>query len=153
MSDLKEKASVRNLAPWVVSFRRKFTTGDVVIPPKGRVTLTTEEIMAQVYDKNKLFVGTDGYGAHARIYIEDKDVRIAADFETEDGSRKQKVLFKEGVQEIFDLKTLASFKKNIKDKVVSDAEKYLLVDMVKELKLNDYAKIKFIEEFTGYKLD
>ena len=31
-------------------------------------------------------------------------------------------------------------------------EKYAAIDAIKRLKLNDYSKIRFVEDYTGYKL-
>jgi len=153
MAQLKDKIVITNLAPWVVAFRRQTTLGDVVIPPKGKLTISSEEVLAQVYVKNKLFVGDDGEGSHARIFIEDKDTRVEALFESEDGDKKQNVFLESDAKSLFQIKPITSFKKEIKDKVVSDAEKALLVELAIKYKVNDYDKIKFIQEYTGLKIN
>jgi len=153
MAQLKDKIVITNLAPWVVAFRRATTIGDVVIPPKGKLTIASEEVMAQVYKKSKLFVGDDGEGSHARIFIEDKDTRVEALFESEDGDKKQNVFLESDAKSLFQIKPITSFKKEIKDKVVSDAEKALLVELAIKYKVNDYDKIKFIQEYTGLKIN
>jgi hypothetical protein len=152
MINLKDKITIINLAPWVVAFKRLITNGDVVIPPKGRLTISSEEVMAQIYNRNKLFVGDDGVGSHARIYIDDKDVRIEALFDSEDGSKKQNILLEDDVKSMFELKTLSTFKKHVKDRVESDAEKLLIIELAEKFKINDYDKIKYLEEYTGYKI-
>ena len=83
----------KNLAPWEVSFQRKTTLGDVVMPPNAKAFFDKEEIVSQVYGSNRLFVGTDGTGSHAQIYIENDDLRKELNFDTEE--KKQAVLDEE----------------------------------------------------------
>lgn len=150
--NLDKKVEIKNLCSWDLYFRRIESHGVVKIPAKGKVRLSIAEIQAQVFDNNPMFVGIDGKGSHARIYIEDKDTRVLLGFEDESGS-KQQVLDSDEVQRILELKTFNAFKNNIEKKVKTQAEKNFLVEEAKRLKLNDYNKIKFIEEYTGYKFD
>ena len=53
---------------------------------------------------------------------------------------------------MFEFKTLATFEKKLKDAVVTRAEKFLIMDLIKKLKLNDYNKIRLVEDHTGRKL-
>lgn len=151
--NLDKKVEVRNLCAWDLYFDRIETNGTVRIPARGAVRLTRAEIQAQVYDNNVMFVGTDGQGSHARIYVNDKETRVLLGFESEDSKKKQEVLDANEVQRILELKTQKSFEDNIKKKVKTQAEKNFLIEEAKRLKLNDYNKIKFIEEYTDYKFD
>lgn len=151
--NLDKKVEVRNLCAWDLYFDRIETNGTVRIPARGAVRLTRAEIQAQVYDNNVMFVGTDGQGSHARIYVNDKETRVLLGFESEDSKKKQEVLDANEVQRILELKTQKSFEDNIKKKVKTQAEKNFLIEEAKRQKLNDYNKIRFIEEYTGYKFD
>lgn len=151
--NLEKKVEVKNLCAWDLYFERIETNGTVRIPAKGAVRLSRAEIQAQVYDNNVMFVGTDGQGSHARIYVNDKETRVLLGFESEDSKKKQEVLDADEVQRILELKTQKSFEDNIKKKVKTQAEKNFLIEEAKRLKLNDYNKIKFIEEYTGYKFE
>lgn len=153
--NMDEKVTVKNLAGWSVGFSKKDGTfaGDVTIPPKGSVRIARSEILAQVQNNNKLFVGTDGLGSHATIYVDDEDTRIEVGFEIENGKMKQKILSEEKVKEMFGLKTMRTFEKHLEKNVVTRAEKYTFIEYIKKLKLNDYEKIKISEEYCGFTLD
>lgn len=151
--NLEKKVEVKNLCAWDLYFERIETNGTVRVPAKGAVRLSRAEIQAQVYDNNVMFVGTDGQGSHARIYVNDKETRVLLGFESEDSKKKQEVLDADEVQRILELKTQKSFEDNIKKKVKTQAEKNFLIEEAKRLKLNDYNKIKFIEEYTDYKFE
>lgn len=147
---LDDKVVVKSIAPWSTGARRILSVGDIQIQPKGSVTLTREEIIAQAQSGNRLFTGIDGKGSHATLYIEDAWTRRELEFDTD--SAKQKVLTEDVVKKMFELKTFSSFKKNIEENVVTRAEMVFLLDVIKNNKFNDYEKIKFCEEYTGNKL-
>ena len=147
---LDEKVVVKSIAPWATGARRILSVGDIQIQPRGSVTLTREEIIAQAQSGNRLFTGIDGKGSHATLYIEDAWTRRELEFDTD--SAKQKVLTEDVVKKMFELKTFSSFKKNIEENVVTRAEMVFLLDVIKNSKFNDYEKIKFCEEYTGNKL-
>lgn len=151
--NLDKKVEVRNLCAWDLYFDRIETNGTVRIPARGAVRLTRAEIQAQVYDNNSMFIGIDGQGSHARIYINDKDTRVFLGFEDENSKDKQNILDEETVKKLFEYKTQSAFEKNVKEKVRTLAEKNFLIEEAKRQKLNDYNKIRFIEEYTGYKFD
>lgn len=144
--NLEEKVVVRSIAPWVTGFARISGVGDVVVTPKGFVRLSRNEIINQVQNGNKLFTGTDGSGTHATYYIDDKPTRIEAGFEY-DGP--QKVLTKEAVEEMFTAKDMNSFNNKLTETVKTRAEKYALMDFLKEIGVNDYRKIRAVESHTG----
>ena len=152
--NLEEKVTVRNLAGWTVGFARLAEMhGDVSIPPEGTVRLSRNEIIMQTQNGNRLFTGTDTRGSHATLYIEDKATRVEVDFESADGKVKQEILNDEKVKYLFGLKTDKAFEDNLSKSIVTRAEKYALIQMVKKLKFNDYSKMKSIEKYTGYKFE
>lgn len=153
MVDTNRKVSLKNLTNWNLTFKRINSLGDVIIPPNGKVTMPCEEVMSQIYNNNRLFVGENGKGSHARIFIEDEEIRLEAEFESKENKKSQEILTDEKLKEIFALKTLVSFKKNIQEKVKSQAEKSKVIEYAKTIKLNDHDKIEFLEKYTGYKLE
>ena len=153
MIDTNRKVSLKNLTNWNLTFKRINSLGDIIIPPNGKVTMPCEEVMSQIYNNNRLFVGENGKGSHARIFIEDEEIRLKAEFESKDNKKSQEILTDEKLKEIFTLKTLVSFKKNIQEKVKSQAEKSKVIEYAKTVKLNDHDKIEFLEKYTGYKLE
>lgn len=150
--NLDTKVTVRSIAGWNVAFARiaDGATGDVNIMPRGTARLSRSEIIAQVQNDNKLFSGIDGKGSHATIVIEDAPTRVECDFETNDGSVKQKVFSNELVKSLFEIKNQTVFESSLKDAICTRAEKYALIEAIKELGLNDFSKIRFCEDYTGY---
>jgi len=146
------KVKLKNLTSWILTFKRINAVGDVVMPPNSIITLDEDEVMAQIYNGNKLFVGDDGKGSHARIFIDDENLRINAEFESKNTGKTQEVLTDKVLKEIFSEKTLSKFKEAIKSKVKTQAEKSKAVEYAKKLQLNDHDKIEFLEKYTGFKL-
>ena len=66
--------------------------------------------------------------------------------------RTQNVITKEKIIKWFDLKTESAFEKNIRENVKTRAEKQYLLKCIKDLKLNDYEKIKFCQEYCKFSL-
>lgn len=152
--NLDEKVTVRNIASWSVGFARlSDMRGDVVIPPEGSIRLSRNEIIMQTQNGNRLFNGTDGRGSHATLYIEDKATRIEVEFESEDGETTQDVLTEAKVKTMFSAKSAKTFEENLHKNIVTRAEKYALVQMIKKLKINDYSKMRSVERYTGYKFE
>ena len=60
MVDTNKKVSLKNLTNWNLTFKRINSLGDVIIPPNGKVTMPCEEVMSQIYNNNRLFVGENG---------------------------------------------------------------------------------------------
>lgn len=148
---MDEKITVSSIAPWLTGFRRILTVGDVSIAPNGVIRLSREEVLAQGQSNNKLLTGVDGYGSHATLYIEDEWTRRELGFDTDES--KQTVLTKELVKTMFEKKTMPVFKKAIEENVVTRAEKFSLLSAIKALRINDYDKIAFCEEYCGAKLN
>lgn len=144
---MDEKILIKNLCEWNIYFKRINGVGDISLPPKTTVKIDRGEVISQVQTNNVFFVGSDGKGSHARIFIEDKPTRIECGFETEE--KEQDVITESKVKEIFTAKNFNTFKKGIENIAKSHAEKATLVNLVKKLNLNEYDKIKFIESHTG----
>ncbi len=146
---MEDKITITSIAPWTTGFHRILTVGDVSIAPNGQIRLSREEVLAQGQSNNKLITGIDGMGSHATLYIEDEWTRKELGFDTED--HKQIVVNKKLVKEIFDKKTLPSFKKAVEENILTRAEKFSLLTMIKTLKINEYDKVAFCEEYCGAK--
>ena len=146
------KVKLKNLTSWILTFKRINAVGDVVMPPNSIITLSEDEVMDQIYNGNKLFVGDEGKGFHARIFIDDENLRINAEFESKNTGKTQEVLTDKVLKEIFSEKTLPKFKEAIKSKVKTQAEKSKAVEYAKKSQLNDHDKIEFLEKYTGFKL-
>lgn len=146
----EKKVLVKSIARWTTGFQRLESNGDVTIPPMGTVRLQASEIITQVQNGNLLFNGTDGQGSHATLFIADKPTRIEANYEDENTT--QKFVTKDLIKKIFDEKEQQDFEEKIKDNVVTRAEKAFLMESIKSLKLNDYQRIAFCENYTGIRL-
>lgn len=151
--NMDEKIQIRNLCNWALSFKRIDSIGDVLIPANSTMRIARGEVFTQVQSGNNLFTGTDGLGSHARIYIDDRDTRVELDFESEDGKRTQNVISDDKIKEIFAIKTKTAFEKAVKESIVTQAEKAVISNAVKKFKFNEYDRIKFIEEYTGMKIN
>ena len=93
----------------------------------------------------------DGKGSHATLIIEDSPTRIEVGFE--DGvENKQKVFSDELVKGLFEIRSTEEFQMRFKESIRTRAEKYAVIDAIKRLGINDYAKIRFVEEYTGFRL-
>ena len=151
--NMDEKIQIRNLCNWALSFKRIDSIGDVLIPANSTMRVARGEVFTQAQSGNNLFTGTDGLGSHARIYIDDRDTRVELDFESDDGKRTQNVLSDDKIREIFSIKTKTTYEKAGKVSVVTQAEKAVISNAVKKFKFNEYDRIKFIEEYTGMKIN
>lgn len=150
--NMDEKVTVFNMAPWDVSFPNSIGRGDTCFPPNARVRMKREEIVDQVSAGNRLLAGFDSYGSHATLYVEDEDTRKYLEFDSEDGKRTQDVLTVDKIARWFELKTMSSFQKNIREHVKTRAEKQYLLKCIKDLKLDSYEKIEFCKEYCKFSL-
>lgn len=150
--NLDEKVTVRSIADWNTGFRRRADgyTGDITISPKGSIRLSRNEIITQVQSGNKLFNGLDGKGSHATLIIDDKPTRVEVGFETD--TTEQKVFSDNLIKELFEITSPEAFQIQFKESICTRAEKYAAIDAIKKLRLNDYSKIRFVEDYTGYKM-
>lgn len=148
--NLDAKVTVKNIADWNVGFvRRVDGYGDVSIAPKGSIRLSRNEIIAQVQSGNKLFTGTDGFGSHATLYIDDAPTRKEVGFETDD--TLQKMFFNVSIKDLFSIKKQADFEAKFVDLIYTRAEKSAVMEAMKKTGVNDFAKIRFAEQHTGYR--
>lgn len=149
--NMDAKVTIRNLAGWDVSFTRMYDNPgtDVLIPKNGQHRLSRNEIQAQVDNGNKLFCGVDGWGSHATIYIDDAETRQRVGFETDE--KPQNVFTHAVVKDLFKL-TQKQFESALPEKICTRAEKYSLMEAIKVLNLNDYRKIMYASEYTGYRI-
>ena len=149
---LDEMITIKNLAPWDVTFNRLHDLGGgIVISPNGFQKLSRNEVIAQINSGNRLLGGIDSYGSHATIYIDDELTRRYVDFDEDD--RKQLIINNETVKALFDSKVkMGDFEKEIKNLVKCSYEKFALIDIIRELGVNDFRKIRFAEEYTGCRI-
>ncbi len=147
---MDDKIPVKSLAPWPTGAARKTSMGDINMPAKGIVYITREEVIAQAQSGNRLLSGTDGYGSHSTWYLDDEYTRKDLGFES--AGKPQKFLTIDKVKAIFSESIQTKFEKAVRDNVVTRAEKVFLMDSIKTLNINDYAKIKFCTDYTGNKI-
>lgn len=146
--DLSKQVTVRSIADWLTGFtRRTDFGGDVSISKNGVIRLTRNEIIAQVQNGNRLFIGEDGRGSHATLYIEDEPTR------KEVGFINQKMVNEDLVKELFSIRNQSEFESRVVNDIYTRAEKYKFMVLIADLKMNDYSKISFAEKHTGYKLE
>lgn len=141
---LNEKVTVTNLAPWPVYFSRKLNHGDVKVPASGSVPLERAEAEAQFYDNNRLLTGTDGYGAHAHLIVDDDALRKQFNIPEE-----QQVLTDELLDKLFAYKSQSAFQAKIDELVVMDYERHRLISYIERKKVNDFAKVRYCEQVAG----
>jgi hypothetical protein len=146
---MNDKSKVRNLCDWQISWERQTQTGDEFIKANQVVYITNSEIETQVQNGNSFFVGT-GDGSHARVYIENPEIREYLGFDNKEGNREQLILNDEKCKQILEYKTFSTFKKHVEEEVITNQEKSKIVNYAKKIKLNDYDKIKFLEQYTGF---
>ena len=149
--NLDKKVTVKSIAGWETGFARIETTGDVRIMPEGTIKLTRSEIIAQTQKPNLLFNGIDGKGSHATYYIDDAETREYLDFESE--GNKQNIFSDELAKKIFAITSQKKFEEEFISAIRTRAEKYAVMSAIKRLKINDYSKIRFAENYTGYRYD
>lgn len=149
--NLDQKVTVKNIAGWNVGFARIDSSGDVTITADGSTKLTRNEIIAQVQNGNKLFTGLDGNGAHATLFIDDDATRQEVGFDSE--TNKQVVFSDSVVTGLFASKSrFETFQNKLTEAIQTRAEKYAIIQAIKRLKINDYSKIRFVEDYTGFKV-
>ena len=147
--NLDERVTVKNLAGWSVFFERKHDgVGSIEITPGGQQRLSRNEIQAQINDGNTLFIGS-GNGSHATIYIEDAATRKWVGFEDEN---RPQLVFTDGlVKKLFSMNQ-AEFETNLPIYISRRVEKFAFIEAVRRLGFNDYRKIIFAENYTGFKV-
>ena len=150
--NLDAKITIRSIAAWDTAFKRIDTGADVLIKPHGTFRLPRSEVMAQIDGGNKLLAGIDGKGSHATLLIDDKPTLVEIGFESEDGTEKQICFSDELVKEVFSISNQNAFEAKFKESFVTRSEHQAVIDAITRLGINDYRKIRFTEEYTGFKL-
>lgn len=150
--DIEKKVVVKNIASWGAAFNKIEGHGSVDIASEGKTKLPRSEILAQIQEGNRLFTGIDGMGSHATLFIDDTETRIEAGFDDEDTGRKQLVLSDELVTKLFEIADQKSFESEFKNAIKTRAEKYGVMQIIKRLGFDGYAKINFAQTYTGFKL-
>lgn len=150
--DIEKKVVVKNIASWGAAFNKIDGHGSVDIPADGKTKLSRSEILAQIQEGNRLFTGTDGYGSHANLYIDDEATRVEAGFEDKDDGRVQMILTDELVTRLFAIDDRKTFETEFANAIKTRAEKYAVMKLIKKLEVNDYFKINFAQDYTGFKL-
>ncbi len=145
--NLEQQVTVKSIAGWTTGFARILTIGDVTIPSKGSVRLSRNEIISQVHNGNNLFCGIDGKGSHATLIINDKATINEVDFNSD-------TQFSDNlVKKLFELNNQSDFENAVQSKIITRAEKYALMISIVKQGFNDYSKIRFCENYTGYNID
>ena len=139
--DLSKRVSIRNTTNIDTFFRYALKGADAKVAKKSRLSISTEELMAQIDNANPDFVGHNRDGRHATFYIESKDLRVYFGFETEDGKVKQEVIDEQAIIDMFDAANLAIFVSQLKDKIITTGEKQTLRDVIASNKVNAHDKI------------
>ena len=148
--DMDKRSKVVNLCPWAVSFMLPNSNGEVLLEANKSTTINNEELVTLADNQNVMFCGT-GDGNHARIYVENPDYRQYVGFDDPENKKIQFVLTSDECAKILELKTDSTFEKHVKEKVVLNHEKEIFMSYCRKVKLNDYNRIKFLEEYTGIK--
>jgi hypothetical protein len=141
------RVEVRNLGDAHVAFRAANTPRDVVIPPRGKVFLAADEIMAQIYAGNRLFVGSDGKGSHAGVFVEDEAVREEAGFEG------QEALDLEAIRALLEATPSEGLRAALEEKIVTGPEKRRLRSALESGEINDHGKVMIARSHLGLAID
>ena len=149
--DMNAKSKIKNLCPWNISWSRYTLDGDEFIKSNQVAYIANSEIETQVQNGNTFISGTDGIGSHARVYIENPEMREYLGFDNKEEKRVQLILNDARCKEIFEYKTFGTFEKHVKTEVVTNQEKAMIINYAKKTKINDYDKIKFLESHCGIK--
>lgn len=148
--DFDKRSFVKNLCSWAISFRLPNSKADAYLEPNQKLAFNNGDLVTLIENGNVLFCGT-GSGNHARLYIENEDLRKYVGFESEDGKEKQFILDDNACQKILDYKTSKAFKEHINSEVIAKHEKNKIMEYARKIKLNDFEKIDFLEEYTKLK--
>lgn len=149
--NMGENITIKNLTSFPVGWIKINGQGEVNLPPYTSVFVDRGEVVSKVQSGSELFNGENGDHAHPYIFIEDKDTRVFVGFETE--TDEQPIINEDKIKTAFGLKTQKAFEKAITELAVTFSEKKMLVDTIKKLDINDYKKIKFVEEYTGMTIE
>ena len=145
--DLNKKVNLRNTSNIDCYFRQIERPHDAKVAKKSKVLFTIGEILAQCYAGNPDFVGIDGKGTHSTFYIEDKQVRVEAGFESDDGKVVQEVIDEKTIIELFKIEKLDLFVETLKTKVQTIGERQTLRDVIASDKVNEHDRIQIAGKY------
>jgi hypothetical protein len=148
--DMDKRSKVINLCPWAVSFKLPNSKAEVMLDGGKSTTVNNGELVTLADNQDIMFYGT-GLGDHARVYVDNKEFREYVGFDNPEDKRTQYVLTDEEFQKLFDLKQEAAFERNVTEKVIMNHEKNNIMEYARKTKVNDFNKIRFLEEYTGVK--
>ena len=82
--------------------------------------------------------------------IDDEPTRIEVDFESKEDKITQQILTSDVVKKLFEYKTIKTFEEKLKETVVTRAERYAIIQIIKKEKINDFEKVRIVEKYTGF---
>ena len=147
--NMNDKSKIKNLCTYPISWKRITQMGDEYIKPNSSIPVLNSEIDAQVDIGNVFVAGSDRLGSHAMAYIENEELREQLGFDNKAENKKQLIINDEKCEVILNLKTFASFKKNVESEIVAQHEKFKIMEVARKLKTNDFDKITFLETYCG----
>lgn len=155
--DNQGKTNVRNITNINMTIILENTygsRGEIQIPAGQSRPISNEEIMIKIESQNPSFVGTDGFGSNASLFIENVDFRKFLGFETDE--KKQIILTDSLLAEILKTDKLSDFKEIIEDNVITFAEKSKLSAYLRKEcqagRFDSASKIDFVERYTKMKI-
>ena len=148
--NMNDKSKVKNLCAWQISWERD-SSGDETIKPNATIYIVNSEIESQVLNGNKFFCGTDTIGSHAKVYIENPELREYLKFDSKEEKRSQLIIDDEECRKLFEYKTLDTFKKNVEKSIVTNSEKSKIMNYARKIKIDSYEKIQVLEEHCDLK--
>lgn len=157
MSEVKltDRVSIDNLVNWNLDFVGSESQRDITIPAsvKNYKQLTVAEVDGQIKLGNGFFCGADGFGNNAYIKINDKNV-IAFLFGTDEESEQvdNVLLTLANVKELLAVTPKATFEKELKKLVVTEAEKKMIIPLAQEAGVEEAEsyKLNAIEKISGF---
>ena len=147
--NLEQQVTVKSIAPWTVGFTRITGVGDVSIPKFGSTRLSRLEIISQVQNNNTLLKGLPNQdrGDHATLLIQDEATIRELGFQNA-------VVFSDKlVRDLFAISDFEKFEEELKDKIQTRAEAFSIMVSIVRQKLNDYSKIRAVEQHTGISIE
>jgi hypothetical protein len=144
-----DKSKIRNLSDYPVSWERKTISGDEYLKANSTTYVTNSEIETQVENGNIYLKGSDDYGSHACVYIENAAMREHLGFDSQTEKRQQLIVDDKKCEDILSLKTMSAFKKNLSENIVTKQEKMKIMNIARKVKLDSYEKIKELESHCG----
>lgn len=146
-----EQVSVRHMNPNVCVLtldRNKGKMGEKVFQGYQTRLISIGELM-EIAPNTKLFLGEDGLGTNAALYIEDAEVREYLGFGSynENGEyQDQVVLTEENILDILNEKSDKIFKEKISSFIGDITKINLIRDMVRRTGFNNAQRVKYIEK-------